>query len=825
MWLAIAPLSTRAESLSQVQWSSDGTQFFFSNVTRNQKHFFVVDVAKALKSLAFDHQRVADALSEHLNEDVDADDLPIDRMNFGDAPGQWILACGAQAFSLDSEDSQLTPIENSQNLFPAPTLFLPAKKGYSGQATRVVFENKFDRPVELFWKRFNGGERSFGFINPGEKKEQATYEGHVWVLKVAGVTRGCYQTQHNGHVVVDAQTLARVKRVTNPRRSQSIDMRRKYSRRISPDSKWDATIVDHNLWLRPGPKSKLENPVRLTDDGTRIDTFQSIGKGTHWRDVKPDSDVGDFQWSPDSKFVVAFQTKRVAQPRVHYIESSPAKGQQPKLRSYTYPKPGDELLVQKLRLFSVDDGKAIPVSNQSFDNPFWTRFVGWSSDGASFRLLYNQRGHQVMRLIEVTADTGAVRTVIQESSDTFIHYSDSNKSVMKTLPNEEILWASERTGWNHFYRFDGLSGELINAVTQGEFNVKEIVEIDQKNEAILFYAVGVYDDQDPYHEHFCRVNFDGSGFQILTQGDGMHQIRLIRDGRFFVDTYSRVDLAPVKEIRETATGKLIAELDRHGTTKLSHSRRLPERFSAKGRDGVTDIWGVIHWPKDFDPQASYPVVENIYAGPHDQHVPKSFSTRYSGISQVADAGIIVVQIDGMGTAWRSKAFHDVCYKNLRDAGFPDRIAWIKAAAEKFPQLDIDRVGIYGGSAGGQNAMAALLWHHDFYQVAVADSGCHDNRMDKIWWNEQFMGWPVDDSYSRNSNRDNAQLLQGNLMLIVGEADRNVDPATTTQVVQRLIAAGKDFEFVFVPGGGHCPGSSGWAAKKRVQFLKQHLGID
>lgn len=821
--IVLASLDTSAQTPSPVQWSSDGRQFWFLKTTDLQKQFSVVDVASSTTTPAFDHDRVAVSLSELMDQKIGPDDLPIRRMAWGDVRGRWILDCGGQTFELNAETSQLTAIENPHDLFSALLLKRPPASESNGRAIEVEFENRINQPIELLWFRSASSQPSYGVIQPGDRRSQATFEGHVWVIKMAGQTVGYYQAQRDGYLRVDTEAIDRIKRAKPIRRS--VEGRRKFSRQISPDQKWAATIEDHNLWLRPKAKSSDRKPVGLTTDGTRDNTFEYIGKGTHWRQANGDSGGGDFQWSPDSKFLVAFQTKRVDEPRVHYIESSPAKGLQPKLRSYSYPKPGDELLIQKLRLFSVDQGKEIPVSNQLFNNPFWTRFLGWSDDGTRFRLLYNQRGHQVMRLIEVTADTGNVKTLIQEQSDTFIHYSEAKKSVLKQLPDRTLLWASERSGWNHLYRFDGQSGELVNSVTQGRFNVKGIVHIDPAEEAILFYAVGVYADQDPYHEHLCRVQFDGSGFQILTQGDGTHRIRLIRDGQFFVDSYSRVDLAPVKEIRDTKTGKLIAEIERQNTVQRFGNRRLPERFVAKGRDGKTDIWGIIHWPKDFDPQKKYPIVESIYAGPHDQHVPKSFAPNYPGLSEIADAGMIVVQIDGMGTAWRSKAFHDVCYKNLRDAGFPDRIAWMKAAAKKFPQLDVNRVGICGGSAGGQNAMAALLWHHDFYHVAVADSGCHDNRMDKIWWNEQFMGWPVDDSYRENSNRDNAGLLQGKLMLIVGEADRNVDPATTIQVVQRLIEAGKDFEFVFVPGGGHCPGSSGWAAKKRLAFLKRCLDAE
>jgi dipeptidyl aminopeptidase/acylaminoacyl peptidase len=255
---------------------------------------------------------------------------------------------------------------------------------------------------------------------------------------------------------------------------------------------------------------------------------------------------------------------------------------------------------------------------------------------------------------------------------------------------------------------------------------------------------------------------------------------------------------------------------------LASRGRFPERFTAKGRDGTTDIWGLIHRPKSFDVAKKYPVIENIYAGPHDHHVPKAFRASYRHQQELADRGFIVVQIDGMGTAWRSKKFHDVAFNNLRDAGFPDRIAWLKAAAAKFPELDLTRVGIYGGSAGGQNSSAALLWHGDFYRAAVSDCGCHDNRMDKIWWNEQWLGWPVGPQYAENSNTVNAARLQGALLLVVGELDKNVDPASTLQFASALTKAGKDYELMIVPGAGHGACETPWASRRRLEFFVKHL---
>ena len=230
-------------------------------------------------------------------------------------------------------------------------------------------------------------------------------------------------------------------------------------------------------------------------------------------------------------------------------------------------------------------------------------------------------------------------------------------------------------------------------------------------------------------------------------------------------------------------------------------------------------------PSNFDATRRYPVIEAIYAGPHDHFVPKRWGLQTTPRG-LAELGFVVVQIDGMGTNWRGKAFHDVCWQNLADAGFPDRIAWLRAAAVAFPELDLTRVGIYGGSAGGQNALGALLHHGNFYGAAAADCGCHDNRMDKIWWNEAWMGWPIGPAYAASSNVTHAAKLRGKLLLTVGELDRNVDPASTLQVVAALVAADKDFELVIVPGAGHGVGESAPMMRRRQDFfVRALLGVE
>jgi dipeptidyl aminopeptidase/acylaminoacyl peptidase len=346
--------------------------------------------------------------------------------------------------------------------------------------------------------------------------------------------------------------------------------------------------------------------------------------------------------------------------------------------------------------------------------------------------------------------------------------------------------------------------------------------VDEQSRQVWFTAGGIRPGEDPYHVHYCRANFDGTGLTVLTEGDGTHTVEFSPDRRFFVDTYSRVDLPPVHTLRRSDDGTLLCELERSDSSALLKAGwRAPERFVAKGRDGETDIYGIIIRPTNFDAKRKYPVIEDIYAGPHDSFVPKSFRA-YHKMQSMAELGFVVVKIDGMGTSNRSKKFHDVCFKNLKDAGFPDRIAWMKAAAAKHPELDLSRVGVHGGSAGGQNSTGALLFHGDFYKVAVSDCGCHDNRMDKIWWNEQWMSWPIGPEYADNSNVTHAQNLTGKLMLFVGEMDENVDPASTMQLANALIKADKDFDLVVIPGAGHGSAEGKYGTRRRADFFVRNL---
>ncbi|MBY0456255.1 MAG: S9 family peptidase, partial [Gemmataceae bacterium] len=526
-------------------------------------------------------------------------------------------------------------------------------------------------------------------------------------------------------------------------------------------------------------------------------------------------------WSPDSKKLIAIKTKAGGDRKVTLVESSPRDQLQPKTSSYNYLKPGDPIPLPKPHLFDVENRKEIAVSDELFPNPWDVSYEHWAPDSKRFYFTYNQRGHTVMRLLAIDADTGKVTAVINEECKTFFDYN--HKKYLNYLDDTgEAIWTSERDGWNHLYLVDLKTGKTTN-ITKGEWVVRGVDRVDVKAREVWFRAMGVHDGQDPYHVHFCRVKFDGSGLTKLTDGDGTHAVEFSPDRGHIIDTYSRVDLPPRVELRRTADGKKVCDLEAADAAELLKTGwRYPERFVAKGRDGKTDIYGYIVRPSHFDPKKTYPVIEHIYAGPHDHHVRKAFNPApYE--QRMAELGFIVVKIDGMGTNWRSKAFHDVCWKNLGDSGFPDRILWIKAAAAKYREMDLSKsVGIFGGSAGGQSSTRALLAHGDFYSVAVSDCGCHDNRMDKIWWNELWMSWPVGPHYAEQSNVTQAHKLKGKLMLVVGELDRNVDPASTMQVANALIKADKDFDLLVVPGGGHGVAESPYGNRRRMDFFVRHL---
>lgn len=568
----------------------------------------------------------------------------------------------------------------------------------------------------------------------------------------------------------------------------------------SPDGKYEAYIKNDNIFVRDKANGRER---QLSQDGTLSNYYSSY-----------------IQWSPDSRKVLSCRIRPVQKRYVYYVESSPRDQLQPKLHQQEYAKPGDELPFKVPCIFHVETGQRCIPETSLFAHQYSLSYLRWDADSKSVTFEYNERGHKTYRVLELSAEDGKVRTLIEEKEEKYVNYPLIYRNYLQD--GKHILWTSERDNYNHLYLYDRTTGRPVRQITKGRWYVRGVQHVDEQNQWIYFSANGMNPKEDPYLIHYYRIGFDGKGLVELTPDEGMHQAWFSSDYRYLVDVYSKVDTPPVAVLRDARTGRQVMPLEQADISRLeANGWRAPEVFSAKGRDGKTDIWGVIYRPTNFDPSRKYPVVEYIYSGPGGQHVPKSFSSYNWWMTSLAELGFIVVQVDGMSTSFRSKDFEEVCYKNLKDAGLPDHMAWLQEAARRYPYMDLNRVGIFGSSAGGQEAMSAVLFHPEFYKAAYSACGCHDNRMDKIWWNELWMGYPVDSSYIESSNVEQAHRLERPLMLVVGEMDDNVDPASTMQVVNALIRANKDFELVVVPGAGHTMGDN-FGEHKRYDFFVRHL---
>ena len=572
----------------------------------------------------------------------------------------------------------------------------------------------------------------------------------------------------------------------------------------SPDGKYIAFIRNHNVAVRNAATGEVRE---LSLDGALGNYYSSY-----------------IQWSPDSKYVLVNKLRPAEKHYVYYVESSPKDQLQPKLHKQEYAKPGEELNFHLPCIFNVETGAAVAAPEDQLKPQYEIHSLRWNKDSKAATFEFNERGHQHYRVLELNAETGEMRTVIEESSKTFVNYSRQFRH--HTKDDSEIIWMSERDNWNHLYLYDKTTGEVKNQITKGEWYVRNVIKVDEDARRIWFQASGVNKDEDPYFIRYYSINFDGTDMRDMTPSKGMHTAYLSNDNKYIVDVASTVADAPVTVLRNAETGEVVMDLEKADISEIvANGWKAPEVFVAKGRDGETDMWGIIIRPTNFDPSKKYPILEYIYSGPGDHYVPKNFFSFNRYMTAIAELGFIVVQVDCMGTSFRSKEFEEVCYKNLKDAGIPDRKLWIKAAAEKYPYMDIDRVGIFGCSAGGQESTTAVLFHPEFYKCAYSACGCHDNRMDKIWWNEQWLGYPIGDQYKEGSNVENAHLLTRPLMLMVGELDDNVDPASTMQVVDALIKANKDFELVVMPGVAHSMGEAYGEHKRYDFFVRNLIGVN
>ncbi len=561
-------------------------------------------------------------------------------------------------------------------------------------------------------------------------------------------------------------------------------------------------------------------------EGGNVEVEDQSGQ---WVTVTKEGHFKYLQWGGDSRHLIAWYCIAGDRKVLYLLHSTGAGKTRATLETRRYDQPGDKL---DTYIPYVIDAKNLterkvdtePMMNGSYPWPS-APSVRWWNHG--FLIDYPIRGYQEYKVDYIDPTSAAIRNVIDEKSQTFV---DLGKISLQPIPGStDLLWNSERDGWARLYRIDGLTGKVLNAVTPTHGVFRHIVWLDAKN-GVVYYTGNDYPEcvdqgQNPYLLHLYRTDLDGKNVIDLTPQNGTHSIAFSPDHKVFVDTYSWVNKAPIHNLVSASDGKVLAHLASANIKGLLRNNvRLPIPFEAKGRDGKTNIWGIVCLPSNFNPKMKYPVIENIYAGPQSSFVPTRFYP-FLYMSRLAELGFIVVQIDGMGTDNRSRAFHDVCWHNIDDSGFSDRILWMQALAKKMPQVDLNRVGVYGTSAGGQDAVNALLLHPEFYKVGVASCGCYDNRIDKQWWNEQWMGYPVGPWYREQACATNAAKLKGHLLLMDAEDDHNVPPESSIRLASALIKAGKTFSYMIFPASDHTDGGVFGERKRRDFFVQWLFGMN
>lgn len=594
----------------------------------------------------------------------------------------------------------------------------------------------------------------------------------------------------------------------------------------SPDGKSEAFIRDWNLWVRD-IATKQER--QLTKDGSENFGYATDNAG--WTK----SDRAILLWSPDSKKISTQQQDERNVGDMYLVET---KAGHPILHAWKYPLPGDSVVAMIQRvIIEVESGKIVRLQMAP---DFHRAMLGddlsmndekWSPDGSRLAFVSTSRDHKEAVLRVADATTGAVRTVLTETSPTQF---ESLAGFDVLWASSEVIWSSERDDWGQLYLFDLNSGKLKNKITTGEGPVTQVVKIDEKDRTIVYGAYGREKGQDPYFMHYYKSGLNGKNTVSLTPDVGHHSIQLSPSGKYLIDTYSQPDVPPVVTLRDSK-GKVVMPLEKPDISKLLASGwKPPMPIKMKGRDGKTDIYGLMYRPTDFDPSKKYPIINNAYPGPQSGSTGgRSFAAARGDHQALAELGFVVVTIDGMGTPDRSKSFHDAYYGAMgRDNTLPDQVAGMKQLAQQYPWIDIDRAAMYGHSGGGFITCDAMFRYPDFFKVGISESGNHDQREYEDDWGERYQGlltWNADgtDSYDVEANQSMAKNLKGHLLLAHGLMDDNVPPYNTMLVVEALINANKDFDLLILPLQHHGYGrQSNYMMRRRWDyFVKWLLGAE
>ena len=714
--------------------------------------------------------------------------------------------------------------------------FLPAQIGR--HLTRATVSPVWLADGDRFWYRSPGENRGFRLVNPGRATHGPAFDhdrlaAGLAAAKVLMAGRplpfdSLLQLDPGVSVLVPiAGAAIRCDLETYQCATAGVAPPNTREQVVSPDGRWVAFGRGFDLAVR---STDFRDTLVLTRDGTADRWYGTGVVSPLGRSGLSDPPATVAFWSPDSRRIATYQIDiRGAGliPLVHGVRT--AADLRPRPYAAPYPLPGDSTTATaELVLFELSSGRRIdgplppvPVLYYNLFPMTWPDHW-WAADSRHFYSVRRARSNRMTEVGEVNAETGTARLIARDENPTFVERFYQRFNPMG--PRGEVVWASERDGWRHLYRLDSVTRQLDRQITRGPWVVRELLRVDDQNGLVFFTAGGREPGRDPYLRHLYRVGLDGSRLELLTPEPADHSVSISPSGRYLVDTYETLEQGARSVVRSARDGTVRLEL---GTTDLSGLTRLgwqpPRAFRATARDGATDIYGVLLLPTTFDSTRRYPLIDNIYAGPQTLATPKTLApSRYLWEAQaLAELGFVVMVVDGMGTPFRSKKFHDVAYQRLGDAGLPDHMAAIRQLAARHSFIDTTRVGIFGISAGGYASARAILKYPDFFKVAVSAAGCHDLRLDKVEWAERYMG-PMGPHYAEQANPTLARNLKGKLLLSHGDLDENVPIAQTYALVDSLIAQRKSFDLLVLPNRNHDVDADPYMIRSRWDYFVKHL---
>jgi len=584
----------------------------------------------------------------------------------------------------------------------------------------------------------------------------------------------------------------------------------------SPDGKWIAYTKDYNLFIKSIESSK---EFQLSNEGKRGYEYATR---YDWYD-KMEGENGErpkrffMNWSEDSNWIATNIIDTRNAEKMYMLDHSIDSLYKPKLLSYYRGSPGDTTMVMVTPVFyNVKTKKEVKTSLPTGTHVNSVSIEGMKQSG---ELLadYLERGYKKKVLKHINLNNGKEKILIEETNETNI----DNFWFRQLQEKLKVIFLSERSGWRQLYMVD-LKTNKISAITTGDYYINSVVYTDEDKEEIYFMASGKEPNSNPYYQKLYRVNFEGK-VTLLTPGNTHHSINFSKNGKYFADNYSTINIPTRTVLRSSRSGKILTELTTADVSDAqSKGWQSPEIFQLTSKDKKTTIYGALWKPTNFDSTKSYPIIDATYTGPHTQVFPKSFDRGFSNQS-LAEFGFIVMNVDGLGTSGRSKEFHDHSYKNMGN-NLEDHVLAIKHLGQKYSWINTDKVGVFGHSAGGYDTGRAMLAFPDLYKVGVASSGDHDFRMEKAWWPEMYQGWPVDETYEEVSNITNAENLKGKLLLVHGGIDDNVNPSATFKLAEALVNADKEFDLLIFPSQrhGYVGEARNYFIKKRWNYFVEHL---